>query len=76
MKTGFHEFYEKNIDRDLLKRMKVLDRDGKFEPNQWEIAGLYQVFAFEKIVETSEEIDDNGPDGDIQNDTAETKDAE
>lgn len=41
MRKGFHQFYEENIDDVLISKMKVLDAQGRIEPNQWEIAGNY-----------------------------------
>ena len=45
----FHQFFYENKDPELMGRMKVLDSTGGFEPNQWEIAFIYQVFAFRKV---------------------------
>ena len=33
--------------RDMLGRMRVLDCEGSLPPEDWEVAGLYRVFAFE-----------------------------
>jgi mRNA (guanine-N7-)-methyltransferase len=33
--------------RALLKRMRVLDVEGTMTPEEWEVAGLYRVFAFQ-----------------------------
>ncbi|KNE71147.1 hypothetical protein AMAG_15813 [Allomyces macrogynus ATCC 38327] len=48
---GFHLFYTQHIDRhrDLFVRMKVVTPDSPTLPaDQWEAAGLYSIFAFQK----------------------------
>jgi len=52
LQKDFHEFYnyyiqyESNID--LFKRMKVLDLNGNFSKEEWEVAGIYLAFVFRK----------------------------
>lgn len=47
----FHEFFDAERDggRDLLQRMRVFDEDGRFSAQDWEAAGIYSVFCFEKV---------------------------
>jgi len=54
---NFHEYFLNNFDlrgnRKLLDRMRVLNKDGRIEKDQWEIAYLYKVFVFRKKADSS-----------------------
>jgi len=47
----FHQFYYENESehRNLLKTMDVFNDGGTLSEDEWEAAGLYQVFAFQKV---------------------------
>ena len=48
----FHSYFYNSLNDssfDLLQRMKVLDRDGSFSNQEWEVAGVYMVVVFKKI---------------------------
>jgi mRNA (guanine-N7-)-methyltransferase len=48
----FHSYFYNSLNDssfDLLKRMKVLDREGSFSKQEWEIAGVYMVIVFKKV---------------------------
>lgn len=50
---NFHKFYRDNVKKDgqyeaLQRRMSVRDWRGGFNAEEWEVAGFYRVFAFEK----------------------------
>lgn len=50
---NFHVWFERmtaegNLEaRQLLHKMKVLDAEGTLSPEEWEVAGVYRVFAFQ-----------------------------
>lgn len=48
----FHSYFYNSLNDssfDLLQRMKVLDRDGSFSKQEWEIAGVYMTIVFKKL---------------------------
>jgi hypothetical protein len=48
----FHDFFMTEVvaenNQQLLQRMRVLDQHGRVPEEEWEVAGLYVVFAFGK----------------------------
>jgi len=52
LQKDFHEFYNYYIQYkpniDLFNRMKVLDSEGNFSQEEWEVAGIYLAFVFRK----------------------------
>jgi len=50
--SNFHHFFQDQIKSptnvDLLWGMKALDENGRMTQMEWEAAGLYKVFAFQK----------------------------
>lgn len=52
LQKDFHEFYNYYIQYksniDLFNRMKVLDSNGNFSEEEWEVAGIYLAFVFRK----------------------------
>jgi len=53
LQKDFHEFYNYYIQYkhniDLFNRMKVLDSNGCFSKEEWEVAGIYLAFVFRKV---------------------------
>jgi mRNA (guanine-N7-)-methyltransferase len=53
MKEGFHEYYDRNIDksdyRSIAQRMHVCDDNGDFPMEDWEAVSIYMVFVFRKL---------------------------
>ena len=66
-KKNFHEFYADNIDRldnqTVFQRMVASEVEDKMTEegwaHQWEICGLYTMFAFEKLGEKKSRRRDN-----------------
>jgi mRNA (guanine-N7-)-methyltransferase len=56
-RLNFHSWFEivtsSSTDaKELLKKMSVLDCEGTMPVEDWEVVGLYRVFAFERIPDT------------------------
>lgn len=58
---NFHQFYDrmkKNPEyAQLLQSMGVLDVNGTMSPEEWEVCGVYRVFAFRKPLDPNQEVD-------------------
>jgi len=64
---NFHEFYNNRKDpssnsaaHEALYNMKVLDRNGTIVPNNWEISRMYVAIKFQKVRESTMELEDDG----------------
>jgi mRNA (guanine-N7-)-methyltransferase len=64
---NFHAFYARSAGtgegRELLQRMKVFDCEGTMSREEWEVAGLYRVFAFRRASEASSSSSSSGSGG-------------
>lgn len=50
-RDNFHDFYARHIAAHgaTARAMRVHDGDGSLSDDEWEVAGLYRVFAFRKV---------------------------
>ena len=65
LQKDFHEFYNYYIQYkpniDLFNRMKVLDSNGNFSKEEWEVAGIYLAFVFRKKGDDDHDTPTNSP---------------
>lgn len=54
-RDNFHDFFARHATAHAatLRAMRVLDCEGALSAEEWEVAGLYRVFAFRKVREAS-----------------------
>jgi len=65
-RLNFHSWFEtvtssSNDSRELLKKMSVLDCEGTMPVEDWEVVGLYRVFAFERVPDAERVVAESDP---------------